>query len=136
MEVTVVPMIVTPGGQPGTDAGLAVVPQNVSADANRFSSLMAPDDPVPGVAPTTVAPVSAPSDASIGDAILDRLHSVGAAYRTKRDEVTGALESDSLGVRQLLKLQIDVAEMSLHVDVFSKGVAKLLSHVDQLTKLQ
>lgn len=128
-------MIVTPGSQPGTDAGLAV-PQDVSADANRFSSLMAPDDPVPDVAPVTVAPVSPPSDASIGDAILDRLHSAGDAYRTKRDEVLGALDSETLGVRHLLKLQIDVAELSLRVDVFSKGVAKLLSHVDQLTKLQ
>lgn len=140
MQATVVSMIQPAAlAQPGVDTGAA--PQVLAADAKRFASLVAVDPAAPSAAVAStaaVAPANAPANASLGDAILKRIDAAGQSYRNEHALVADALHapSDSFSVQRMLEVQMRMADLSMQVDLFSKGVSKLLQHVDQLTKLQ
>jgi hypothetical protein len=75
---------------------------------------------------------------TLGDAILDKMNAVGKHYQQTAAEFNdSAIEGTSaLGLSAMLKLQGRMIQVSLEVDVVSKGIAKGLQHADQLTKLQ
>lgn len=109
---------------------------------SKFDAAMAPEDLVAPVAPLTkLAPVTAPSGvdhATLGDSILQGFNKVGENYRASRAELHKVLEggmNDWTPV-QMLGMQMRVADMSMHIELIVKGVAKTTQHIDQLSKLQ
>jgi type III secretion system YscI/HrpB-like protein len=110
------------------------------ADAARLTDLLAPQ-PGQVQAPSGVGAVETGSGNSvgnsIGDSILRSLDTAGQAYKTRADEINRALNTQGeLTTNELLRVQLNLMEASLRVDVLSKAVSKVTQHVDQLTKLQ
>jgi hypothetical protein len=80
--------------------------------------------------------------ANLGDAILRKLSDVSRSYREHSVAALKTIEGQASGqpnmksISELLSLQFQMAEHSLEIEMISKGVSKVVSHVDQLTKLQ
>ncbi len=123
------------------------VPTATSADqqdAKRLYDLLQVD----GGYPVSAANVSSlehgglrigsESTKTMGEAILARLDAVGADYKKNVTRAYAALEKSPREntVEDLLKMQLDIAVVSLEVEVVGKGVQKAVQHVDTLSKLQ
>jgi hypothetical protein len=82
--------------------------------------------------------ISTDSTKTMGEAILARLDAVGADYKKNVTRAYAALEKSprESTVEDLLKMQLDIAVVSLEVEVVGKGVQKAVQHVDTLSKLQ
>jgi flagellar hook-basal body complex protein FliE len=75
---------------------------------------------------------------NLGEVLLKRLDVVGNNF-TKSIERTNALLNtlpSDLRVQDVMKLQLEMASVSLEVELVGKGVQKAVQHIDQLTKLQ
>jgi hypothetical protein len=74
---------------------------------------------------------------SLGDEILARLDAVGADYKANVARAYTALEKSPREntVEDLLKMQLDIAVVSLEVEVVGKGVQKSVQHIDTLSKM-
>ena len=100
--------------------GLDPVPENVinTIDANNL--INQPESPT-----------------SLGDEILARLDAVGANYKQNVTRAYAALEKSPREntVEDLIKMQLDIAVVSLEVEVVGKGVQKSVQHVDTLSKM-
>jgi hypothetical protein len=74
---------------------------------------------------------------SLGDEILARLDAVGANYKQNVNRAYAALEKSPREntVQDLLKMQLDIAVVSLEVEVVGKGVQKSVQHIDTLSKM-
>ena len=77
------------------------------------------------------------SPTSLGDEILARLDAVGANYKQNVTRAYAALEKSPREntVEDLLKMQLDIAVVSLEVEVVGKGVQKSVQHIDTLSKM-
>jgi hypothetical protein len=119
------------------------------SDAARFSDLMstqqtqaqapAPVDMPPAPAPAVAPVANVPHGGStLGDSILRNMDSVGRAYKARSLEVNEFLNADSsqLSPSHLLRLQAQMLDQSVIVDVFSRGISKSVQELDQMTKLQ
>lgn len=75
---------------------------------------------------------------SLGDQILARLDAVGDSYKQNVSRVYTALDKSPRDntVEELLKMQLDIAVVSLEVEVIGKGVQKSVQHVETLSKMQ
>ena len=87
---------------------------------------------------TTALGNEGPTTKTLGDAILARIDAVGANYKQNVNRAYAALEKSPREntVEDLLKMQLDLAVVSLEVEVVGKGVQKAVQHVDTLSKLQ
>jgi hypothetical protein len=94
--------------------------------------------PTPAPAVAQVSGVSAAGKNTMGDHILRSLDSVGRAYKEKAVELNKFLDADNpeLSPMSLLRLQAQMLDQSIMVDVFSRGISKSVQEIDQLTKLQ
>jgi type III secretion protein I len=74
---------------------------------------------------------------SLGDEILARLDAVGANYKQNVNRAYAALEKSPREntVQDLIKMQLDIAVVSLEVEVVGKGVQKSVQHIDTLSKM-
>jgi hypothetical protein len=74
---------------------------------------------------------------SLGDEILARLDAVGADYKANVTRAYATLEKSPREntVEDLLKMQLDIAVVSLEVEVVGKGVQKSVQHIDTLSKM-
>ena len=74
---------------------------------------------------------------SLGDEILARLDAVGADYKANIARAYTTLEKSPREntVEDLLKMQLDIAVVSLEVEVVGKGVQKSVQHIDTLSKM-
>jgi hypothetical protein len=74
---------------------------------------------------------------SLGDEILARLDAVGADYKANISRAYTTLEKSPREntVEDLLKMQLDIAVVSLEVEVVGKGVQKSVQHIDTLSKM-
>jgi len=74
---------------------------------------------------------------SLGDEILARLDAVGADYKANVARAYTTLEKSPREntVEDLLKMQLDIAVVSLEVEVVGKGVQKSVQHIDTLSKM-
>ena len=128
---------------PSIDTDEVFVPeitQQVQQDGVRFSDLVANRIEQPQVAANpAVAPTSAAIDTkSLGDVLLKRLDVVGNNFTKniqRTHQILDTLPSD-LRIQDMLRLQLEMASISLEVELVGKGVQKAVQHVDQLTKLQ
>jgi len=115
-----------------------------SIDVSTFSDLMK------NVSPKSDAIIINPEDSvrlidasnmelrSMGEVILAKMDNVGKKYTTHVEQFYTLLEKspNSLGLPELLKIQIELGALSLEVDLVGKGVTKATQDVDQLSKLQ
>jgi type III secretion system YscI/HrpB-like protein len=116
-------------------------PGSLDSAATRFSDLLSAgatnlDRSVTPVQGTSGAlPIEKPT---LGDSILHRLGVVGDNYRSSVAEAVQAfsLPAEKLGLSGLLRIQMSMAQVSLNIELISKGIAKAAQHVDSLTKLQ
>lgn len=115
------------------------------AEAARFTDvLQATQGPQAG--PAVQAPSDLPSVSSVspgepghlGDAILRSMEEAGRQYAAKTQEIHQVLldRSQELSTTSLLRLQVQLTDASMFVDLLGKAVSKATQHVDQLTKLQ
>jgi len=116
---------------------LPLEPFDRQADSTRFSDLMDGSGVEP-VGAVQQLDGSTSITRTMGDIILAKLDSVGSKFTTAVEKVHHRLETlpQTLSLPELLKLQIEVATVSLEVELVGKGVSKAVQHVDQLSKLQ
>lgn len=120
------------------------VPTSAEQDAGlRLYDLLQADGAEPGAstistAGTTGLRLPGGSTNTLGDAILAKLDAVGADYKQNVARAYAALEKSPREntVEELLKMQLDIAVVSLEVEVVGKGVQKAVQHIDTLSKLQ
>lgn len=113
------------------------------AEAARFTDvLQAPQAAPPAVqAPSdlpSVYSVSPGEPGHLGDAILRSMEEAGRQYVAKTQEIHQVLldRSQELSTTSLLRLQVQLTDASMFVDLLGKAVSKATQHIDQLTKLQ
>jgi hypothetical protein len=111
-------------------------------DSARFSGMLAtPDD--------EVAPVDAPyavdeagrvasNPGTLGDSIIRSMEAMGRGYTEKSARIKNVLVdgAEPISTIDLIRLQFDMIDTSIMVDLISKTVQKSTQHIDQLTKLQ
>lgn len=136
-------VVETMSTDPSIDSDEAFVPeitQQVQQDGVRFSDLVANRIEPPQVAanPAVVATNPAIDTKSMGDVLLKRLDVVGNNFTKniqRTHQILDTLPAD-LRVQDMMRLQLEMASISLEVELVGKGVQKAVQHVDQLTKLQ
>jgi hypothetical protein len=116
------------------------ISQQVQQDGARFSDLVANRIEQPQVAATpAIVPTNPATEAkSLGDVLLKRLDVVGNNFTKniqRTHQILDTLPAD-LRVQDMMRLQLEMASISLEVELVGKGVQKAVQHVDQLTKLQ
>lgn len=110
---------------------------DLTADSARFSELINGQD-IQAVGTVQQLDGSSSITRTMGDVILAKLDSVGSKFTTAVEKVHHRLDTmpQTLSLPELLKLQLEVATVSLEVELVGKGVSKAVQHVDQLSKLQ
>jgi len=105
------------------------------SDAARFADLLPAR--VPSVAAVDRAAMPA-QGAGIGDTILRSVDAAGRQYAAQAEQVHAlfGVKGSELSVMDLIRVQFQMIDTSLQVDLISKAVSKSTQHVDQLTKLQ
>lgn len=111
------------------------------SDAARFSDVLKAPPQAPLDAPMDampIAPSSVGEPGHLGDAILRSMETAGREYAAKTQEIHMALteRGQELTASGLLRLQVQLTDASMFVDLLGKAVSKATQHVDQLTKLQ
>lgn len=106
------------------------------SDAARLSDLLSTQSVQAPAAP--IVPDVPAQGNSIGDAILRSMDSAGRTYRARTDEINRLAAADGahLTTADLLRIQFQLIDSSMQVDLISKAVSKATQHIDQLTKLQ
>jgi type III secretion system YscI/HrpB-like protein len=107
------------------------------SDAGRLADLLSAQ-PAASAPNPVVEPVSQISGPGLGDSILRSMDAVGKAYSDKASDVHRFLSvpGGEFSTLDLIKLQFQMIDTSLQVDLISKTVSKANQHIDQLTKLQ
>lgn len=119
---------------------LPSITPEVEAGGARLSDLLSnqPEQPVVAIDPA-VAPADAAGGAhTLGEKILARLDAVGSQFRTNMERTHAMLEAGpaNMSLKDLFQLQMEMAQVSLEIELVGKGVSKAVQHVEQLTKLQ
>lgn len=120
--------------------GIPTVTPEIDAGGSRLSDLLSiqPEQPVIAIDPA-VAPADAMGGSStLGEKILARLDAVGLEFRTNMERAHEMLEVGpaNMSLKDLLKFQMEMSQISLEIELVGKGVQKAVQHVEQLTKLQ
>ncbi len=126
-------------GPAATPDTLPAVTPEVEAGAERLSGLLvSPSDgvtyslePIPPAQETGGTKV-------MGEVIMARLDAIGSEYKTNVNQAYQALEKSpqQISLQEMMKLQLDMAVVTLEIEVVGKGVQKAVQHVDTLAKLQ
>ena len=105
-------------------------------DATRFAEM--------------VQPMAAPGDVSLaslagveptgtpGDSILEGMKSLGSDFRESWSAMKAALDRplDQMTLADMMRLQLQMVQLSVQVELIGKAVSKASSNIDQLSKLQ
>ena len=114
------------------------LPSQGTGDGAEFLQKLLSEDSVTSV--SSVSNINFPDSTktTMGDAILARLDSIGASYKSAVEKTHNLLDGPpgKLDLQVLLQLEIDMSAVSLQVELVGKGVSKAVQHFDQLTKLQ
>ena len=74
--------------------------------------------------------------ATEGDAILSGLKKLQGVFSDRQRELNDTIESPSLSAQSLMRIQMDMVQYTLMIDVASKVSGKLTQSVDSLVKGQ
>lgn len=112
--------------------------------AARFRTLM--QAPASEPTPTAVASVAAhnpptvvspPTDASLGDRVLNGMQSVSGEFQNIWQSVSNTLASaEPLDTRAMLKLQLQLSQVSVQYELLGKVVGRSTQNIDQLVRIQ
>lgn len=122
-----------------------------AAATQRFSALMqAPAaEPTGAIAGTpavggaaaalpALEPAAAKGPASFGDRVLGGMQNVSNEFRSHWTQVSDMLRAGSveLDMKDLLKLQMHMAQASVQYEMVGKGVSRATQNFDQLVRVQ
>ncbi len=131
--VSTLPPLATPAVQPATPNDLA---------AARFSALM--QAPPAAATPTAQAAAAAVNSAnvaephSVGDRILAGMQGVSSDFQAAWKSVSASLDANAstMSMQDLLKLQLQLVQVSVQYDLVGKAVSKSTQNFDQLVRVQ
>ena len=114
------------------------LPSQGAGDGAEFLQKLLSEDSVTSVSSVSNINFLDSTKTTMGDAILARLDSIGASYKSAVEKTHKLLDGPpgKLDLQVLLQLEIDMSAVSLQVELVGKGVSKAVQHFDQLTKLQ
>jgi type III secretion protein I len=126
-------------GMAGAMAQLEVLSPAVrvtDVDAARFAEMVQPAalPELPGLAsPDAVRAANTP-----GDSILEGMKGLGSDFRESWTALRTALESpmDKITLTDMLRLQLQMVQVSVQVELVGKVISKATTNIDQLSKLQ
>ena len=127
---------------PELDTPIAVpsITSEVDSGGMRLSELLSnqPEQPVYAIDPAVAPADTAGGAHTLGEKILARLDAVGLEFRTNMERTHAMLQVGpaNMSLHDLFKLQMEMAQVSLEIELVGKGVQKAVQHVEQLTKLQ
>ena len=106
----------------------------------RFSALMqAPPATVTPAAQAAAAAASNPAEPhSVGDRILAGMQSVSGEFQSAWKSVSASLDAnaETMGMQDLLKLQMHLVQVSVQYDLVGKAVSRSTQNFDQLVRVQ
>lgn len=108
------------------------------SDAGRLADLLSAQN-VQAEAPSSLSAVKPTDNVSMGDAILRSLDAAGRSYQEKSAGIRKLMAVENttpLTTSDLLRMQFELLDTSMQVDLISKTISKGTQHIDQLTKLQ
>lgn len=132
-------------GPVATPETLPTVTPEVEAGGARLSELLvSPAEVVTSTEGVTYSlePIPPAQEAGgtkvMGEVIMARLDAIGSEYKTNVNQAYQALEKSpqQISLQEMMKLQLDMAVVTLEIEVVGKGVQKAVQHVDTLAKLQ
>lgn len=127
---------------PDSDAQqiIPLITPEVDAGGSRLTDLLStqPEQPVTAIDPAVPTTDATGGAHTLGEKILARLDALGTEFRTNLERTHALLDvaPANLSLKDLLKLQIETAQISLEIELVGKGVSKAVQHADQLTRLQ
>lgn len=133
--------LVAQAATPSSWVDVPVLRSAPEADAARLADLLSAQG-TQAQAPHAVAPATAAEapqgTRSLGESILLSLDSAGRAYKAQAARIDGTLgtEGSNLTMGDLLRVQFQLIDTSLQVDLLSKVISKGVQHIDQMIKLQ
>ena len=126
--------------QTALPASLPAITHEVETGAIRLDELLAvPADGASWSIEPLGAVQAAPQGVKVmGEIILAKLDAIGAEYKVNVNHAYEVLEKspNEVTLQEMMKLQLDMAVVSLEIEVVGKGVQKAVQHVDTLSKLQ
>ncbi len=119
---------------------LPAITPAVEADGARLSEFLnvPSDSTVYSLDPMEPAQMPSQGNKEMGTILMARLDGIGTEFKTNVGHAYDALEKspEHLTLRDMMKLQLDMAVVTLEIEVVGKGVQKAVQHVDTLSKLQ
>ncbi len=110
--------------------------------ADRFRSLLTPEtmstDAAPGRLPAVAPTDAAAPPANLGDAILQKLHSMSSELDAGWQTLTsvGGAADAAVTVPQMMKFQAAAMQTSFQFELVGKVVSKSESDIEALVKMQ
>jgi type III secretion protein I len=128
---------------PAAPAPVAPMVRSAAAPdaATRFAERMAaPDVPPAALSPVaqSIAGTYATRPATLGDQVLGGLQKVQGDFQGHLQAVGRLLEpgAPALGVPDLLRLQLGMAQLAVQVEVVGKAIGRSTQNIDQLVRMQ
>lgn len=113
-------------------------PQAAASDIERFQQSM--EGPTVNGIDKSAAPDSLFSPAvshSPGDKVLEGLQRLKSGYEHQFDAVEASLQkTDPLTLNEMMKIQLDLAKLTLQGELINKTVSKSTQNIDTLLKSQ
>ena len=123
-------------GMPGMLVAQLATPKPAASadDAARFADMVQPAAP-PVDSPGVNDPIVASTP---GDSILNGMSSLGTEFRDAWATMQQALarSSGEMTVAEMLRMQMNMVQLSVQVEMVGKTISKATQNIDQLTKLQ
>lgn len=116
-----------------------------SLAAARFSAIMGHQPtPVAEAVQVALAPaaagssVAATSPGSMGERILSGMNNVSSDFQSAWKSVSTVLDANdkNMNMQDLLKLQLQLVQVSVQYDLVGKAVSRSTQNLDQLLRLQ
>ena len=127
-------------GPETTPDTLPTVTPEVEAGGARLSELLvAPTDGVVySLEPLPPAQEAGQGNKVMSEIVMAKLDAIGAEFKTNVNMAYQVLEKSpqQISLQEMMKLQLDMAVVTLEIEVVGKGVQKAVQHVDTLAKLQ
>lgn len=80
-----------------------------------------------------------PANASVGDRILNGMQGVSNDFRNSWDSVNKVVNSTSgeaVTMQEMLKLQMQLTQVTFQYDMVGKAVSRSTQNIDQLVRVQ
>ncbi len=115
-----------------------------SLAAARFTAIMGQPTPVAEAVQAALAPatagtgVAATTAGSMGERILSGMNNVSGDFQSAWKSVSTVLDAGdkNMNMQDLLKLQLQLVQVSVQYDLMGKAVSRSTQNLDQLLRLQ